>query len=118
MSTIESGQVDIYDPDWYVSGDVHGTLADLRAHDPVHWQDMPGEPGYWAVLRHADVVHVARNPEVFSAWRGSVVLEDLQLVAVADLDERQVVAADVDGFGCALDRGHGGSSPGDVGAPA
>ena len=77
MSTVSSDDVDIYDPDWYVSGDVHATLAELREHDPVHWQDMPGEPGYWAVLRHADVVHVARHPEVFSAWLGSVVLEEL-----------------------------------------
>jgi cytochrome P450 len=69
--------VDIYDPDWYVDGDVHGTFAELRRTDPVHWQDMPGEPGYWAVLRHADLVHVARHPEIYSAWLGSVVLEDL-----------------------------------------
>ena len=75
MGTLE--QVDIYDPDWYVTGDVHGTFARLRESDPVHWQDMPGEPGYWAVLRHADVVHVARHPEIFSAWLGSVVLENL-----------------------------------------
>jgi cytochrome P450 len=30
------------------------------------------------VLRHADVVHVARTPEVFSASEGGVVLEDLE----------------------------------------
>jgi cytochrome P450 len=77
MSIVDAGNVDIYDPDWYVGGDVHGTFAELRRHDPVHWQDMPGQPGYWAVLRHADVVHVARHPEVFSAWLGSVVLEQL-----------------------------------------
>ena len=45
--------------------------------DPVHWQDMRNEPGYWAVLRHADVVHVAREPTLFSAERGGVVIEDL-----------------------------------------
>ena len=78
MSTIDAGKVDIYDPDWYVSGDVHGTFAELRRSDPVHWQDIPGEAGYWAVLRHADVVHVARHPEIYSAWLGSVVLEDLE----------------------------------------
>lgn len=78
MSTIDAGKVDIYDPDWYVSGDVHGTFAELRRTDPVHWQDIPGEAGYWAVLRHADVVHVARHPEIYSAWLGSVVLEDLE----------------------------------------
>lgn len=77
MSTVESDQVDIYDPDFYVTADVHGTFARLRATDPVHWQEMPDGGGYWAVLRHADLVHVARHPELFSAWLGSVVLEDL-----------------------------------------
>lgn len=72
-----AASIDIYSPDWYVEGDFHGAFAELREHDPVHWQDMPGEPGYWAVMRHKDVVTVARNPEVFSASLGGVVLEDL-----------------------------------------
>ena len=38
---------------------------------------MPDEPGFWAVLSHADVVHVAREPVLFSASEGGVVLEDL-----------------------------------------
>jgi len=67
---------DLHDPDWYLGDEVHRTFAELRRRDPVHWQDMPGEPGYWAVLRHADVVHVARHPETFSSWLGGVMLED------------------------------------------
>ena len=69
--------IDIYNPDWYVDGDFHAAFAELRANEPVYWQDMPDEPGYWAVMRHKDVVTVARNPEVFSASLGGVVLEDL-----------------------------------------
>ena len=67
---------DLHDPDWYLGEDVHQTFAELRRSDPVYWQDMSGEPGYWAVLRHADVVHVSRHPEVFSSWLGGVLLED------------------------------------------
>ena len=26
---------------------MHGTFAELRRTDPVHWQEMPGEPGYY-----------------------------------------------------------------------
>ena len=72
--------IDIYNPDWYVAAsdeEIEATFDELRRTDPVHWQDMPGEPGYWAVLRHADVVHVAREPAVYSAALGGVVLEDL-----------------------------------------
>jgi len=67
---------DLCDPDWYLGEDVHQTFAELRRDDPVHWQDMPGEPGYWAVLRHADVTYVSRHPEMFSSWLGGVMLED------------------------------------------
>jgi cytochrome P450 len=56
--------------------DVHRVFAELRRTDPVHWQDMPGEPGFWAVLRHADVVDVSRHPDVFSSWLGGVMIED------------------------------------------
>jgi cytochrome P450 len=68
--------IDIYDPDLYVDGPIHEIFAELRRSDPVHWQEMPGEPGYWAVLKHADVAHVARHPVLFSAETGGVVLED------------------------------------------
>jgi cholest-4-en-3-one 26-monooxygenase len=77
MGTSATQPVGIYDPDWYLGDDVHETFARLRREDPVHWQDIDGQPGYWAVLRHADLVHVSRHPELFSSWRGSVVLEDL-----------------------------------------
>ena len=68
---------DIYSPDAYVDGPPHKAFARLRRERPVCWQDVPGQAGYWAVLRHADVVHVARHPELFSASDGGVVIEDL-----------------------------------------
>jgi cytochrome P450 len=68
--------IDIYDPDLYVDGPIHEIFAELRRTDPVHWQEIPGEPGYWAVLKHADLAHVARHPTLFSAETGGVVLED------------------------------------------
>jgi len=69
--------LNIYDPDVYVDGVPHEAFAALRRTQPVYFQDMPGEPGYWAVLKHADVVHVAREPNLFSASEGGVVLENL-----------------------------------------
>ena len=69
---------DIYSPDVYVDGPPHEAFSMLRREQPVCWQDVPGQAGYWAVLRHADVVHVARHPELFSASAGGVVIEDLE----------------------------------------
>jgi len=71
-----AGPVDLSDPDTFTAGVPHAALARLRAADPVHWQPMDGEPGFWAVLRHADVVRVARNPEVFSSSAGGITVED------------------------------------------
>ena len=54
-------------------------LAVLREKRPVSWQrpaegmaTLPGreDPGYWAVLRHADVVTVSRDPETYCSSKG------------------------------------------------
>jgi len=77
VTAIGNDRIDIYSPDTYVDGPPHEVFEQLRRRDPVHWQDMPDGTGYWAVLRHADVVRVSRDPRVFSASRGGVILEDL-----------------------------------------
>jgi cytochrome P450 len=69
--------IDLYSPDTYVARAPHEAFERLRQSDPVHWQPTPEGGGYWAVLRHADVVEVSRTPEVYSATEGGVVLEDL-----------------------------------------
>jgi cytochrome P450 len=69
--------IDLYDPDNYVAGPPHEVFAELRRTQPVYFQPMATEPGYWMVLKHADVVHVAREPNLFSAGEGGVVLENL-----------------------------------------
>jgi cytochrome P450 len=66
---------DIYDPGIYVDGPIHEMFAELRRTEPVRWQDMPDQPGYWVVLKHADVCQVARQPQLFSAETGGVILE-------------------------------------------
>jgi cytochrome P450 len=78
---------DLYDPDGYVAGPPHELFTRLRRDQPVVWQDMPDEPGYWAVLRHADVTHVAREPQLFSAAVGGVVLEDLDPESLAMMQD-------------------------------
>jgi cytochrome P450 len=58
-----------------------GAFATLRAERPLSFHaeadpralglDLPQGPGYWAVTRHADVLEVSRQPEVFCSGRGS-----------------------------------------------
>jgi cytochrome P450 len=64
------------DPDSFVNGAPHDLLTELRRTTPVAWQEMPGEPGFFAVLTHAHVVQVARQPNLFSASEGGIMLED------------------------------------------
>lgn len=95
MSAVESSTLRLADPATFADGVPHEAIDALRETTPVAWQlgpapakpapsgrgagseDVDGEPGFWAVLRHADVVKVAREPVLFSATRGGVVLEDL-----------------------------------------
>lgn len=69
-------EIDLYSPDGYVDAPPHEVFALLRRECPVFRQGMPDGTSYWAVLTHADVLRVARDPVVFSAQVGGVVLED------------------------------------------
>ncbi|MEZ5246233.1 MAG: cytochrome P450 [Acidimicrobiales bacterium] len=73
---------DLHRPETYVDGAPHELFTRLRVEEPVVFQEMDDQPGYWAVLRHADVVHVAKHAEIFSASEGGVVLEDLDEVSL------------------------------------
>lgn len=84
---------DLYDPDTYVGAPPHAVLAELRRTQPVYFQEMSGEPGYWMVLKHADVVHVAREPKLFSASEGGVMLENLES-AQLDMMRNMLLAMD------------------------
>jgi cytochrome P450 len=69
-------QINVYSPDVYVDAPPHEAFAFLRRECPVFRQSMPDGTWYWAVTKHADVVEVARNPVLYSAEVGGVVLED------------------------------------------
>lgn len=91
--------VDLTDPDWWAGrtpSEAAATLAELRRTDPVHAQPDDGGGRCWAVLRHADVVHVARHPELFSASLGGVVVEDLDEATLAGM-RKMLLAMDPPG---------------------
>src|SRR5580698_2977147 len=68
MSTLaDVAPVDLSDSRSYVAGVPHAYLTYLRRHDPVHWQDEPGGPGFWAITRYDDCVTVNRDYERFSS---------------------------------------------------
>jgi cytochrome P450 len=54
-----------------------GAFATLRAERPISFHEemdiqiLPKGPGYWSLVKHADVLEVSRNPEVFCSGRGT-----------------------------------------------
>ncbi len=76
MTTTAAGEVDLASPDTFIDGVPHDALTALRRTDQVHWQPIVGEPGFWAVLRHGDVAHVARHPENLAMMRSMLLAMD------------------------------------------
>ena len=74
-------EINLIDSDIYEnSGPPYDQFAWLREHEPVFWHEYGGAPdwpGFWAVTRHEDVVHVSRHPEVFSSARRSTAFREL-----------------------------------------
>jgi cytochrome P450 len=68
---------DIYDPDIYIAGPPHDAFEELRRTSPVYWHERPDGPGYWAILKHADVRDVSRHPQRFSCWEKGVTINTL-----------------------------------------
>src|SRR5262245_17204758 len=68
--------LDLSDPDTYTHGMPHDAFRALRRHEPVSWQRERAGRGFWAVTRYRDALTVLRSPQVFSSWRGGVLLND------------------------------------------
>jgi cytochrome P450 len=72
----------LVDPATYEGGPPFELLRRLRAETPVTWVEepalhgQPAGPGFWLVLRHADVERVLRDPATFSSWLGATQVRD------------------------------------------
>lgn len=58
---------DLRDPDLYVESAPLEVFARLRREHPVYWNPEDDGAGFWALTRHADIVEVSRQPELFSS---------------------------------------------------
>jgi cholest-4-en-3-one 26-monooxygenase len=79
VSTQTQTEIDIIDPGVYERGGIpHEQFKWLRDNDPVHWHPDPDPrvPGFWAVTRYEDVVHVSRHPELFSSHTRTSMFEE------------------------------------------
>jgi len=69
--------MDVYDLDTYQRAIPHEVFGRLRNESPVHWTEMPGGRGFWAITKYADVVAISKDPKTYSSARGGTNLMDL-----------------------------------------
>ncbi|MEM7095735.1 MAG: cytochrome P450 [Actinomycetota bacterium] len=84
--------IDLHDPAAFDAGIPHQAFAEMRATDGLTWtpdSDEHGQ-GFWSVTRHAEVVEVSRNTEVFSSELGHIQIYDI------DEDARPARASMID----------------------
>ena len=84
---MKPGDLNLAEPDSFDKGPPLEYFAALRREAPVHWNPAPEidgdhpmaiRRGYFALTKHADIVHVSRNPGLFSARVGSNLLSDME----------------------------------------
>jgi cholest-4-en-3-one 26-monooxygenase len=69
--------IDLWDMDQYIEAVPHDQLKRLRQQAPIFKHPDPDQPdGYWALTRHADVVFVSRNPEIFSSYEKTAMINE------------------------------------------
>ncbi|MFC5751604.1 cytochrome P450 [Actinomadura rugatobispora] len=64
--TVEEAGRALADPSAYADdARLHAALALLRREAPVHWVEPDGYHPFWAITRHADVLEIERNHQIF-----------------------------------------------------
>ncbi|RSN29147.1 cytochrome P450 [Amycolatopsis sp. WAC 04169] len=82
--------IDLVDPRTYLENDMREYWRRLRAEHPVHWHPPArGNPGFWVLSRHADVMAVYRDDKHFTSERGNVLVT---LLAGGDTAAGQMLA--------------------------
>jgi cholest-4-en-3-one 26-monooxygenase len=68
MAALTLDSIDIVNPDLYVQrGYPHEEWALLRREAPIYYYERPDVDPFWAVTRHADIVHISRQPGLFKS---------------------------------------------------
>jgi cholest-4-en-3-one 26-monooxygenase len=87
-------KIDVFDQERYLDGAPYEDFAILRSQSPVFRNPDPQVPeGHWAITRHADVVYVARHPELFSSEAKGSQPQEFDEVAI-EVQRRMMIHQD------------------------
>jgi cholest-4-en-3-one 26-monooxygenase len=93
---------DFTDPDLYAQRVPMEELAELRRTAPVWWNPQrPGaggfdDDGFWAVTRHADVVAVSRDSDVYSTWENTAIIRHQEGATRDQIELQRFVMLNID----------------------
>src|SRR3954471_9155910 len=82
MAIMSSDTDVVVDPDTYLVDIPHATFARLRSRHAVVWMPDPEVPhrakgpGFWGVLRHAEIKQVMRDPATYSSYARATQISD------------------------------------------
>jgi cytochrome P450 len=69
---IDLDKVDLVDPVLHAEGDPHAIWLAMRTHDPVHWQQLRPDLGFWSATAFDDVARVLRDHTAFTSEHGTL----------------------------------------------
>ena len=79
MTDIDPATLDVASPEHYEQhGYPHPEWTWMRRNDPVHWYDRANVEPFWCITKHADIIKIGKQPELFlNAPRLAVFTKDL-----------------------------------------
>jgi cytochrome P450 len=79
MPELDATTLDIATPEHFErNGYPHAEWTWLRRHAPVFWYDRPNVEPFWAITKHADIIELSKQPDLFlNAPRLAVFTRDL-----------------------------------------
>lgn len=83
--------VDLVDPAVHAMGDPHAVWHAMREREPLHWQQVDADLGYWSATTYDDVARVLKDYHTFTSEHGTL----LNLLGKQDpASRRQLPATD------------------------
>ena len=94
---------DFTDPDLCAQRLPVAELAELRRTAPVWWSAQPrgssgfDDEGYWVVTKHADVMTVSRDSNLFSSWDNTAIIRRSPDGGIdSDIDGQRLILLNID----------------------
>jgi cholest-4-en-3-one 26-monooxygenase len=93
---------DFTDPDLYAHRVPAAELAELRRAAPVWWNAQPhgsagfNDDGFWVVSRHADIVEISRNSDLFGSWENTAIIRLGETLDEESIELQRLILLNID----------------------